>query len=79
MDSDETIQHYCGNIRERLLACKSVKVARALKERLCSELNLNCASEMVHNVLMANVDKMISDIFDQDGKNRYLEASNEKK
>ncbi|MBN1562007.1 hypothetical protein JW998_17270 [candidate division KSB1 bacterium] len=79
MHSDESIKNYCGNIRERLLACRSVKIAHALKERLCYELSLNCRSEMVNNVLRANVDQMISEIFDQDGKNRYLEVPNEKK
>ena len=77
MDSDETIEKYCGNIRDRLLACRSVNVAYALKDRLCSELQLNCESNMVNNILNAHVDRLITEIFDQDGKNKFLEARNE--
>ena len=74
MNSDETIEKYCGDIRERLLACRSINVAYALKERLCFELRLNCESDMVNNVLNAHVDLMIEEIFDQDGRNRYVET-----
>ncbi|MBN1465234.1 hypothetical protein JXA02_05695 [candidate division KSB1 bacterium] len=79
MDLDEQIQKSCGNIRERLLACRSARIANALRDRLCSELRSNCDSEMVHNALMANVGQMIKEIFDQNGRNRYLEDPDEQK
>jgi hypothetical protein len=74
MNSEKIIQQNCGNIRERLLACRSKSVAFALKDRLCSELKLNCQSNMVNNVLNEHVDQLIQEIFDQNGKNKYLEA-----
>lgn len=74
MDSENIILQNCGNIRERLLACRSKNVAFALKDRLCSELKLNCQSNMVNNVLNEHVDQLIQEIFDQNGKNKYLEA-----
>jgi len=77
MDSDQTIHKYCGDIRERLLVCRTRHIALELKKRLCSELRLNCESNMVNNVLNAHVDELINEIFDLDGKNKYLEAQNE--
>lgn len=74
MESESTIKKYCGDIRERLLACRTKSIAFALKERLCSELRLNCQSNMVNNVLNAHVDRLIDEIFDHDGKNKFLEA-----
>ncbi len=74
MKTEKIIQQNCGNIRERLLACRTKNVAFALKDRLCSELQLNCESNMVNNVLNAHVDLLIGEIFDQNGKNKYLEA-----
>jgi len=56
------------------MACRSKSVAYALKDRLCSELKLNCKSSMVNNVLNEHVDLLIQEIFDQHGKNKYLEA-----
>lgn len=73
MDSEKIIETYCGNIRERILACRSRNIAFALKERLCSELKLNCQSDMVNNVLNEHVNHLIDEIFDQDGKNKFLE------
>ena len=78
MDIEKTIKKYCGNIRERVEACRSKEVALALKERLCSELSHDCASEMVNNVLLLHVDKIIEQVFDENGKNiKLLEKNNE--
>jgi hypothetical protein len=52
-------------------------VAFALKDRLCSELQLNCESNMVNNVLNEHVDLLINEIFDQNGNNKFLEARHE--
>ena len=78
MDTEKTIEKYCGNIRERLLVCRTRSVAFALKERLCSELQFHCTSEMVNNVLSSHVNSMINEIFDENGKNKLLEKKNEK-
>jgi len=77
MDTEKIIQKNCGNIKERLRACRTINVAFALKERLCSELQLKCESKMVNNVLNEHVDQLINEIFDQDCKNKYLEARHE--
>ncbi len=77
MNTEKIISENCGNIKERLLACRTKNVANALKERLCSELKLNCESNMVNNVLNKHVDLLINDIFDQNGSNKYLEARHE--
>ncbi len=74
MNTEMIINKNCGNIKERLLACRTKNVAFALKDRLCSELQLNCESHMVNNVLNAHVDRLINEIFDQDGKNKFLEV-----
>lgn len=73
MNTDKIITENCGNIKDRLIACRTKNVAYALKERLCSELQLNCESNMVNNVLNAHVDQLINEIFDQNGKNKFLE------
>ena len=77
MNSEQTIQKYCGNIRERLLACRTKEIALALKARLCDELGQNCSSHMVTNVLKDHVDQLIREIFNQKGRNTYLEVTNE--
>lgn len=74
MHIEKIIETCCGDIRERLLACRSKTIAFALRDRLCSELKLNCESNMVNNVLNEHVDHIIDEIFDQDGKNKHLEA-----
>ena len=77
MDTNNIIEKYCGNIRDRLQVCRSRAVALALKERLCSELEYYCVSDMVNNVLKEHIDKMINEIFDDNGKNKLLENKNE--
>ena len=74
MNIDKVISENCGNIKERLMACRTKNVAFALKDRLCSELRLNCESNMVNNVLNEHVDLLINEIFDQSGNNKFLEA-----
>lgn len=69
----DIIRHYCGDIRSRLAACRDRSVARALKERLCQELESHCVSSMIKNVLVRNVEQIMDEIFDQDGNNKLLE------
>ncbi len=77
MDSEKTIKKYCGDIKDRILACRTRNIAIALKERLCAELEMNCMSSMINNVLNEHVDSIIAEAFDAQGKNRYLEEKNE--
>ncbi len=77
MDTEKTIAKYCGNIRERLQACRTRNIALVLKDRLCAELQFYCASEMVNNVLLNHVDKIIDELFDENGNNKLLEKTNE--
>jgi hypothetical protein len=77
MDSETIIEQNCGNIKQRLMACRSRDIANALRDQLCSELRLNCESSMVNNILNTHVDHLIEEIFDQNGHNKYLEAHNE--
>ena len=79
MDSEQTIEKYCGNIKERILACRTKTIAFALKDRLCSELQLNCESRIINNILNAHVDQIIGEIFDQDGKNKFMETPHDVK
>lgn len=54
-------------------ACHNRAIAEALKERLCSELNTRCKSEMIQTVLSQRVEALMDRIFDQKGRNIYLE------
>ena len=74
MSMEDIIYQHCGDIRFRIKACRSKKVAELLKDRLCRELSLNCESDMVNNVLQIYVDNIIANTFDDNGKNKYLEA-----
>jgi hypothetical protein len=67
------IQTHCGDIRQRIQACRSRQIAEQLKGRLCGELQGDCPSEMVVTLLSKHVDQIIDQTFDENGKNRYLE------
>lgn len=67
------IQTQCGDIRQRIQACRSRNIAEQLKKRLCGELQADCPSEMVVALLSNHVDQIINQTFDGNGKNRYLE------
>jgi hypothetical protein len=67
------INKYCGNVSERIRACRNAQIAHALKERLCSELASQCPSEMVQQILRRHIDQMIGSTFDRKGRNIYLE------
>lgn len=72
-DIPSTIKLYCGDVDERIRACRSKKIAEQLKEHLCNELSATCRSEMIRAVLTNHVDELIKATFDQDGKNIFLE------
>ncbi len=73
-EQEDIIRRYCGNIRERLAACRERSAALALKELMCSELNRHCESQMIKNVLQVHVDRLIDELFDEKGKNKQLET-----
>lgn len=73
METDNIIRQHCGDIRERLIACRSRSVAIVLKDRLCNELQGACVSSIIKNVLEVHVDRLIDEIFDSNGKNKFLE------
>jgi len=76
---DSIIQKYCGDIQKRISACRTKSVAELLKDRLCNELDQGCQSEMIKNIMRKHVDELIIQVFDQDGKNKKLEAPHEAK
>ena len=67
------IVKHCGNVEERIKACRSREIAVRLKERLCDELSVHCASDMIKGSLLNFVDKLIERTFDADGHNKTLE------
>jgi hypothetical protein len=71
---EDEIRTYCGNVLERLRACRSREVAILLKQQMCGEISQRCQSEVIRNTLERYVDKQVDEIFDQNGNNRYLEA-----
>ncbi len=71
------IKKYCGDIGERIRVCREEKIARTLKECLCRELETNCRSQDVHHFLAKYVDRIIHDVFDANGKNKFLEVHND--
>ena len=60
---EEIIQKLCGPVEKRIEACADLQVAQFLKERLCSELQQNCNSEIVINFLNKYVDGLIKHKF----------------
>jgi hypothetical protein len=67
------IKKHCGDIRKRIEACRTKEIANLLKNQICMELQSDCPSEMVSNIMHIHVDKIIAEIFDAEGKNKYLE------
>ncbi len=77
MESEIIIKKYCGNVPERIKACRSREVAELLRDRMCSELSIGCYSTMINNALRDYVNKLINETFDKNGKNIYLEKRND--
>jgi hypothetical protein len=71
---EDEIRTYCGNVAERLRACRNREVAIMLKQQMCKEMSQRCQSEMIRNTLERYVDKLVEETFDQNGNNSYLEA-----
>ena len=72
--AEEKIKQFCGNIQERISACRSREAALLLKKRMCSELRENCMSEMINNSLSYEVERIIENVFGEDsGRNKHKE------
>ncbi len=74
-DQKNIIIRSCGDIHKRIKVCRSRSVAEMLKQRLCDELETNCKSDVVRQLLEQHVDQLISEVFDKQGRNKYLEES----
>lgn len=73
MENDEVvIERVCGNIAERIRACRTRHVAEMLKERLCTELVNQCQSDIIQTLLRQHVDQLIRKTFDASGNNLTL-------
>lgn len=69
------IGFFCGDIQERIKACRSREIAELLKNRVCDELAEMCKSDVIRLVLLHQVSKLIDQTFDSSGKNIYLEET----
>jgi hypothetical protein len=74
-DQKNIIIRSCGDIAMRIKVCRSRSVAKMLKQRLCDELETNCKSDVVRQLLEQHVDQLISEVFDKQGRNKFLEES----
>jgi len=66
------ISKYCGDVEERIKACRSRAVAEHLKNHLCDELKANCKSEIIHNFLKHYANDLILKYFDKSGRNKLI-------
>ena len=73
------IQNICGDVEQRLRSCRSKTIAEHLTERMCSEIAMNCQSDIIRHALKVYVDKLVGQIFDKNGNNNYLEKKDAKK
>ena len=71
--SEKIISRVCGNIEDRIQACRSKKVAMRLRNYICTELEEQCKSEIINNMLAYQIEKIINDTFDDaTGLNKKL-------
>lgn len=68
------IRESCGDIAGRMRACRSRQIALQLRQWLCRELAESCTSPEVRRLLENHIDELISDTFNENGMNRYLEV-----
>lgn len=74
----QIIKTYCGDVEDRIRSCRSKEIAELLTDRLCSEVDKGCKSSIINGILKSHINKIIEQVFDQDGNNRFLEDLNEK-
>lgn len=68
------IRQICGDVDQRIAACRTKNIAEMLKSQLCHELDQACESEMIKNLLSAHIDSIITETFNSNGQNKFLEA-----
>jgi predicted GIY-YIG superfamily endonuclease len=66
---EEIISKYCGDIEDRIRACRSKQVAEFLKKHLCSELKQYALNQEITEDLKLKIDNFIQKYFSKDGKN----------
>lgn len=64
--TEDKIRKYCGDIEERIKACRSKEAALMVKRRMCGELKEHCKSEIIYNTLSYRIDRLIHALFDED-------------
>ena len=69
----KTVLKYCGDVDERIKACRSESVALQLKKQLCNELEEKCESEIINNFSRNLVDNLIKKYFDSSGRNKTIQ------
>ena len=62
--TEEKITKYCGNIEDRIKACRTKEAAVLLKTRMCRELRESCLSEIINNTLNYQIDQLIKATFE---------------
>jgi len=68
------IRENCGDVAQRIRACRSRQIALQLRQCLCRELENSCTSPEMKRLLQNHINELITEIFDENGMNRYLEA-----
>ena len=66
--SKQIIKKYCDSVEDRIAACCDNKVAKYLKQSICSEIKQKCKSEPVLDFVKQYVDNLIQVKF-QNSKN----------
>ncbi|OPZ71906.1 MAG: hypothetical protein BWY83_00922 [bacterium ADurb.Bin478] len=62
-----------GDLMLRIRACRSREVALMLSQQIYAEFGKACKSPMARNLLRQNMNDLIRQTFDKNGKNRFLE------
>ncbi len=69
---DEKLKQF-GDLTLRIRACRSREVAQMLSQQIYAEFGKACKSPMARNLLRQNLNDLIRQTFDKNGKNRFLE------
>ena len=72
----ELINKHCGKVEDRIRVCHDRHVAEMLKDVMCKELLPECSSLAVKNILIKQINKVINETFDRNGKNIFLKEQN---
>ncbi|GEM_PF-909633 len=71
-DHDEIIKKLCGNLEERVRACRSKTVAEYLKRVLLIELRKFSTDELTFQYFEKKFNELVKCYFDQDGCNKFI-------